>query len=236
VGGRTRAATSSESRVSDGADPRLADALAHPEIARLAAALAERPGAAARVHPDDPPPRRAAVALVLRLSDEGTPELLFVKRAEYEGDPWSGHIAFPGGRAEPDDPSPWDTAARETWEETGLELRRDGRLLGTLDDLYPRNPALPAIVVRPHVALAVPPGPLVLSDELAAAFWVPIRRFGEPGFATTSTVQARGHSLTVPSFVHEGHTIWGMTHRILEQLLVRWPAVGEPARGRESGD
>ncbi len=167
---------------------------------------------------------------MLRLGDDGTPELLFVKRAEYEGDPWSGHIAFPGGRAEPDDATSWDTAARETWEETGLDLRRDGVLLGTLDELHPRSPALPAIVVRPHVAIAAPREPLVLSDELAAAFWVPVRRFAEPGYATTSTVQARGHALTVPSFVHEGHTIWGMTHRILEQLLERWPAAPPATR------
>ncbi|MDF1505427.1 CoA pyrophosphatase [Roseisolibacter sp. H3M3-2] len=174
------------------------------------------------LRPGDPVPRDAAVALVLRVNG-GTPELLFVRRAEYPGDPWSGHVAFPGGRHEPDDPTPWDTAARETWEETGLDLRRHARLLGTLDDLYPRTPSLPPIVVRPHVALLEVEAELRLSDELAAAFWVPVRRFAEPGFATTSTVQARGHALTVPSFVHEGHTIWGMTHRILTDLLQRWP-------------
>ncbi|MGZ8470111.1 MAG: NUDIX hydrolase [Gemmatirosa sp.] len=201
----------------------VAAVLTHPELARLAGALAARPGAPADIRSGDRPPRHASVALVLRMGEDGTPELLFVKRAEYAGDPWSGHIAFPGGRAEPDDRTPWDTAARETWEETGLDLRRDGLLLGTLDDLYPRNPALPAIVVRPHVVVAAPARPLALSEELAAAFWVPVRRFGEPGFATTSTVQARGHALTVPSFVHAGHTIWGLTHRILEQLLERWP-------------
>ena len=200
----------------------LSEARAHPEIARLAGALAAAPGRPAIVGPRDPAPRRAAVALVLRLNG-GTPELLFVRRAEYPGDPWSGHVAFPGGRQEPDDATPWDTAARETWEETGLDLRRDGALLGTLDDLYPRTPALPPIVVRPHVAVLEREAPLSLSDELAAAFWVPVRRFGEPGFATTSTVQARGHALTVPSFVHDGHTIWGMTHRILADLLDRWP-------------
>jgi 8-oxo-dGTP pyrophosphatase MutT (NUDIX family) len=207
----------------------LATVRAHPELARLADALAARPGLRAVVRPDDPEPKRAAVALVLRLGDDGTPELLFAKRAEYPGDPWSGHIAFPGGRREPGDRDAWDTAARETWEETGLDLRVDGVLLGTLDDLYPRNPALPNIVVRPHVAVAAPRAALTLSDELAAAFWVPITRFADPTVATTSVVQARGRALVVPSFVHEGHTIWGMTHRILQQLLERFN--GTPTAG-----
>ena len=207
----------------------LATVRAHPELARLADTLAARPGRRAVVRPEDPEPKRAAVALVLRLGSDGTPELLFAKRAEYPGDPWSGHIAFPGGRREPGDRDAWETAARETWEETGLDLRVDGVLLGTLDDLYPRNPALPNIVVRPHVAVAAPRAALTLSDELAAAFWVPITRFADPTVATTSVVQARGHALVVPSFVHEGHTIWGMTHRILQQLLERFN--GTPTAG-----
>ncbi len=205
-------------------------ALAHPAVAAVARALAGRPGARAVVAPGDPTPRRAAVALVLRVASGATgPELLLVRRAEYPGDPWSGHVAFPGGRREPGDRDAWDTAARETWEETGLDLRVDGVLLGTLDDLYPRNPALPNIVVRPHVAVAAPRAALTLSDELAAAFWVPITRFADPTVATTSVVQARGHALVVPSFVHEGHTIWGMTHRILQQLLERFN--GTPTAG-----
>jgi 8-oxo-dGTP pyrophosphatase MutT (NUDIX family) len=123
-------------------------------VAAIAAALAGRPGALAAVGRDDPTPRRAAVALVLRVPvGAAGPELLLVKRAEYPGDPWSGHVAFPGGRAEPDDASPWHTAARETWEETGLDLLAAGRLLGTLDELYPRTPVLPPVVVRPHVAV-----------------------------------------------------------------------------------
>ena len=203
----------------------LAAVRAHPQLTRLAETLAVRPGVRAVVSPGDPEPRRAAVALVLRLGAGEAPELLFAKRAEYAGDPWSGHVAFPGGRHEPGDRDPWDTAARETWEETGLDLRVDGVLLGTLDELYPRNPALPDIVVRPHVAVAAPRAELTLSDELAAAFWVPITRFGDPTVAATSVVQARGHALAVPSFVHEGHTIWGMTHRILLQLLERCGAL-----------
>jgi 8-oxo-dGTP pyrophosphatase MutT (NUDIX family) len=199
---------------------RLETLLAHPLVARLAASLAARPGVDDVPRAGEPPPRRAAVALVLR-QGEDSPELLFVKRAEYAGDPWSGHVAFPGGRQEPDDATLWSTAVRETWEETGLDLERDGRLLGRLDEIHPRTPTLPQIVVRPYVAIAAPHGPLTLSPELAAAFWMPIERFGAGEARTTSTVRARGVELQVPSFVHEGHTIWGMTFRILENFLAR---------------
>ncbi|MBV9879335.1 MAG: CoA pyrophosphatase, partial [Gemmatirosa sp.] len=188
---------------------------------RLAASLAARPGVDDVPRPDDRPPRRAAVALVLRLGEGDRPELLFVKRAEFAGDPWSGQIAFPGGRHEPGDASLWHTAMRETWEETGLDLDRDARLLGRLDELHPRQPVLPAVVVRPYVAVAAPSGPFALSIEMAAAFWVPIERFAAEGVHAESEVRVRGTSLRVPSFVHEGHTIWGMTYRILEDFLAR---------------
>ena len=48
----------------------------------------------------EPTNARAAVALVFREGRDGL-ELLFIKRAEHERDPWSGHIGFPGGRSEP---------------------------------------------------------------------------------------------------------------------------------------
>lgn len=187
---------------------------------RLAGRLAAHPGAVVTLAPGDPEPRRAAVAVVLHLEPGArAPTVLFVKRAEYPGDPWSGHVAFPGGRAEPGDATPWDTAARETWEETGLDLRTNARLLGTLDELHPRTPTLPPIVVRPHVVVADAPGPLRLSDELAGAFWAPLDALRGPEADRPSAVVARGHTLVVPSFVYAGHTIWGMTERILRQLL-----------------
>lgn len=199
----------------------LQAALAHPLVARLGRRLTAVPGRPATIPAGAPVPRRAAVALVLRVGEDGAAALLFVRRAEYPGDPWSGHVAFPGGRHEPGDATLWETAARETHEETGLDLARDARLLGTLDELHPRTPLLPPIVVRPYVVVAAPRSPLALSDELQAAFWVPLARFGEAGVARTSAVEAHGMTLTVPSFVHEGHTIWGMTERILGQLLAR---------------
>jgi 8-oxo-dGTP pyrophosphatase MutT (NUDIX family) len=196
----------------------------HPVVARLAGALAARPGVHAVVGPADPEPRRAAVAAVLRVAGVGTAgavELLFIRRAEFAGDPWSGQIAFPGGRHEPLDASLHETAVRETREELGLDLALDGRLLGTLDDIHPRTPVLPPILVRPYVFLAAPRAPLAPSHEVATAFWVPLAALAAPGASVTSTVRPRGVDMLVPSVVHGEHTIWGMTERMLRQLLAR---------------
>src|ERR1700760_3788257 len=53
----------------------------------------------------------------------GDPEVLFIKRASNERDKWTGHIAFPGGRRDPEDEDDYSTAIRETWEEVGIDLR-----------------------------------------------------------------------------------------------------------------
>jgi 8-oxo-dGTP pyrophosphatase MutT (NUDIX family) len=165
-----------------------------------------------------PDVRRAAVALVLRGAHEHL-ELLFIRRAEFVGDPWSGQVAFPGGRHEPGDETLMHTAMRETHEETALDLVADGRLIGTLDDLHPRSPALPAIVVRPFVFSVKPDVALALSAEVADAFWVPIPVLGASETSAESTVEVRGMKIRVPSFRHGNHVIWGMTERMLRQFL-----------------
>lgn len=168
---------------------------------------------------------QAAVALVLREVDDRI-EILMIKRAEHDRDPWSGHVALPGGRVEPGDASLEDTALRETFEETGIDLRRDGHVLGALDDLQARSGY--AMRVRPYVVALQGPlsSPLVLSDEVSAAFWVPLATFTAPDAGVESTVMARGVERRVPSFRHGEYVVWGMTERILRQLAT---LVGEPA-------
>ena len=160
---------------------------------------------------------RAAVALVVREGQNGL-ELLLIKRALADGDPWSGHVALPGGREQANDASLEDTAVRETLEETGIDLRRYGRIVWALDELQPHGGT--PIIVQPYVAtVGAELPPLALSDEVSAAFWVPLSTFTGPGASVESTVTVRGVERQVPSFLHGEYVVWGMTERILRQLI-----------------
>ena len=200
----------------DGSSSEAALRADHPTLRRLKRVLAERPGALA---PDDGAPRRAAVAIVLRQTDEQRIELLLIKRSERDDDPWSGHVALPGGRFDPDDATLQDTAVRETREETGIDLAADGLVFGTLDELRPRTPSLPPIIVTPYVAIVRPDVTIETSDEVAAAFWVTLDSLADPTSTMEAEVTARGNTWRVPSYHVGGYTVWGMTERILRNLL-----------------
>jgi len=197
-------------------EERLAPILSHPAIAQLRSSLASRRAVEAE---DEEGVRRAAVALIFRAGDDGSPELLFIKRAEYPGDPWSGQIAFPGGREESGDSSLQETAMRETREETGVDLAHEGMVIGVLDDLRPLRVRLPAVVVRPYVAVVQRDEALELSSEVALAFWIPFGQLVEKESWREDTVFARGVQINARVFRHDDHVIWGMTERILAQLL-----------------
>jgi 8-oxo-dGTP pyrophosphatase MutT (NUDIX family) len=192
------------------------DLLKHPQLQHLARVLRERRPVQVEL---EEPLRRAAVALILRGRGQGALELLMIKRAAFEGDPWSGHIALPGGRQESGDASLEGTAIRETWEETGINLARDGCVIGQLDDLQPRTPRLPRLAITPFVAVLGRDVPIVLSSEVAEAFWVPLSALQDPNASREIVLELTGGPRTVPCFQHEGYTIWGLTERILRQFL-----------------
>ena len=157
----------------------------------------------------------AAVAVVLVPEPES---LLLIRRAEREGDRWSGQLAFPGGRWSAGDPDLLATARRETLEEVGLDLSRVAPL-GVLDDLTPRTPTLPPLLVRPFVFVLDQQVPLTLNPEIAGAWWVALERFLRPGVYGPIEYQRYGTLIRSAGYHLDVGVLWGMTERILTPLL-----------------
>lgn len=181
--------------------------------ARLRERLARRPA----VSDDDPALLWAAVAIILTPDPDS---ILLIRRADRTGDPWSGHMALPGGRREPADPDLTATAIRETAEEVGICLERQA-VAGTLDEVVPRTPVLPPIAVRPFVFVLDQRLPLTLSPEVASASWVPLERLLRAGTHHTVRLEVAGQIRQVEAYQLDDAIIWGMTERILTSFLTR---------------
>jgi 8-oxo-dGTP pyrophosphatase MutT (NUDIX family) len=165
--------------------------------------------------PDAEALRWAAVAVILAPAPDA---VLLIRRAERVGDPWSGHMALPGGRREPSDDDLIATAIRETAEEIGLILSRD-HLVGTLDDVAPRTPVLPPIAIRPYVFLVRERSPLTLNPEVASARWVDLDCLLLPGTHHSVRLQIGEESRDVAAYQLDDAIIWGLTERVLSGLL-----------------
>jgi 8-oxo-dGTP pyrophosphatase MutT (NUDIX family) len=159
----------------------------------------------------------AAVALVFHQPPGGAPELLFIERAKREGDPWSGQMAFPGGRRDAKDPDIATTAWRETLEEVGVELDAP---FGRLDDFAgSRNPRVPPLVVSPFVYEARERPVLSLNVEVQSTVWIPLPWILHPDSSTDYPFEREGFQGTFPAIRFERYTVWGLTYRILHNLF-----------------
>ncbi len=174
-------------------------------------------------------PSQAAVALVLR-ENLGQAEMLIIKRATRSGDHWSGNLAFPGGRWETQDENLLATAVRETNEEVGINLNSNGNILGALETITTVNPMIPKVQVAPFVAIAPTefhiPRPentvdagMVLSDEVATAFWVPVHFLIDQGRSERFSMMYQGLKREWPAYPTEHGVIWGMTEGMISELL-----------------
>lgn len=141
-----------------------------------------------------------------------------LRRAEREGDRWSGHLAFPGGRWDSGDPDLAATARRETAEEVGVVLNPRSQV-GILDDLAPRSSVLPPILVRPFVFTHPRRDRLVLSDEVAGAWWLPLEVLSRPMVYGPVEFQRYGTTARTMGYHLEAGVLWGMSERILTSLL-----------------
>jgi 8-oxo-dGTP pyrophosphatase MutT (NUDIX family) len=168
-----------------------------------------------RMRPPADGKRRAAVAVLLH-DEPSEPRVLLMKRAERVGDPWSGHISLPGGRHEESDPDLLATAIRETHEELGISLSGT-RVLGNLPVVHPYASGPAGIEVSPFVFLTPVAVEPQLGPEAAAAFWLPIEKAASG--ALDAAPMYAGTARSFPSWEYESHTIWGLTWRILRDLI-----------------
>lgn len=159
----------------------------------------------------------AAVAMVFTRED---PSFLIMERSAHPGDPWSGHLAFPGGKVEAWDMDSLDTAIRETREEVGLKLQRE-----QCSEIRPHAIAGHysgrKITVAPYLFEIESKVDLELDDrEAKRAFWVNIQEFLDPQRheeeAFYSILEDK-----FPFFRVDDVRLWGFTY---EQLIkkIKW--------------
>ena len=172
------------------------------------------------IYQPDANTRQAAVAVILRETDDGL-EILFIKRSEKLGDPWSGHMAFPGGHLDPQDDTLQHAAVRETQEEIGLDLTAND-YLGALDHqrAMPRGRQLD-MLIAPHV-FAVEGDPQFRPNyEVDEVVWAPMARMLSNELHDTETKPMAGRPTIFNGYrLPGGHFVWGLTYRMLKQFFL----------------
>jgi len=161
---------------------------------------------------DEPGGPRAAVATVLREGAEGL-EVLLIRRAQHPEDPWSGHMAFPGGRQDSGDPDLLHTALRET-------LDGSRTLLGRLDDV----PAVArgertGMVISPFVFELAREATLRPNHEVAETLWAPLSPMMRGEVDTVRPYVWKGVDLKLPAYDVAGRIVWGLTYQMLHGLF-----------------
>ncbi len=166
----------------------------------------------------DPVSSHAAVSLVFREILAGL-ELLFIHRAEHPADPWSGQMAFPGGRSEPGERDLEATAIRETAEEIGVDLALVGEQMGALDEVRAMaRGKLMDLAILPFVfRLRGTPEPQP-NEEVRGIHWISLDGLLGPEWRSTMEYVHGGSTFHLPCFRWDSLVIWGLTFRIFTNL------------------
>lgn len=188
---------------------------------RIAERLAQR-----KVEPDlsSGDRTRASVAMILHQAGDDV-EILFIQRSAHDLDPWSGHVAFPGGKLEEGEQE-CQAARRETHEEIGIDLEQS-RYLGRLSDIVGMNlPVRVSCCLFGVDRLRFRP---VLNEEVRDLFWVPLADLRDPERHLLSRVSFDDKRFEVPAIrlpVDDMPLLWGITYRLVMQFLCLFESDG----------
>ena len=168
--------------------------------------------------------RRAAVSIILDACGDGaSPAALMISRAERHGDPWSGHMAFPGGTVDRSDRHVYATALRELHEEVGIEAGVL-RYLGRLSDVITRpHRGWGMLAVTPFVFALEREVPLLPNHEVGQTLWIPLRWLADEEQRSILRWKLKGRDLQLPCYHYQDKCIWGLSLAMLDELLeVLW--------------
>jgi 8-oxo-dGTP pyrophosphatase MutT (NUDIX family) len=155
-------------------------------------------------------------AVLVPLIQRPAPTILFTRRTAQLAR-HSGQVSFPGGRSEPHDHSPAETALRETMEETGIAPAHV-RIAGFLE----RYVTGTGFDIQPVVGLVAQDFSLAPNPaEVAEIFEVPLAFFLDPASGAQETRMLGGRPRRFAVFRFDGHEIWGATAAILLDLAAR---------------
>ena len=167
----------------------------------------------------EPRAGRAAVAIMLREGAQAT-EMLMIRRATREGDPWSGHMGFPGGRRDPQDSSNLACALRETEEELGVDLAQWGSAVGELSDVNTGwRKDRPEMLVTPFVFRVASLPPLTPNDEVDDVVWVPLDYLMVQENREPLAWEWKGQNLETDSYLYESYRIWGLSLMMIDEMI-----------------
>jgi 8-oxo-dGTP pyrophosphatase MutT (NUDIX family) len=190
------------------------------DVAALKARLA-RATSPHTVYGDDAAEREAAattpaaVLVPIIAHGEGL-SVLFTRRTVHLK-AHSGQVSFPGGRAEPGDATPEDTALREAEEEIGLARSRV-EVIGRLPEYLTRT----GFRVTPVIGVIQPPLELVPdAREVDEVFEVPLAFLLDERNHQRATRELNGRRVAFYVIEHQGRTIWGATAGMLVNLYRR---------------
>jgi len=154
----------------------------------------------------------AAVLIPLLLKDDGL-SVLLTQRTNHLRD-HAGQISFPGGRMDPGDVGPNDTALRESEEEIGLDRNRV-EIIGHM----PQYLTVSGYSVTPVVGLVQAQAEYVLDEfEVADVFEVPLRFLMDPANHQVRMWQSEQGSRRFYAMPYENRFIWGATAGMLRNL------------------
>ena len=158
--------------------------------------------------------RLAAVSIIINYRER--PSVLLIRRAERSGDPWSGQIAFPGGKMQDGDRTARGTAVRETMEEVGLDLTSSSDFLGYGRLTTTHTGTMDVVPTVFHLRKGVT---VVPNGEVASFRWVGLGVLASPGARSSLMMTFQGSQMEFPALKVGDYTVWGLTHRILTSLL-----------------